>query len=59
MSYLFLTCETKDCTAKIGWRAGTMQGDRRCKWCQAGAAYYADGSLKKACMERKKERNKI
>lgn len=45
---IFRECETPGCTVMIGWAVGSLQGITTCKWCQAGTAYYADGSMKKS-----------
>lgn len=45
--YLFRECSTPNCFVMIGWEVGSIQGIATCKWCQAGAAYYADGSFRR------------
>ena len=64
MNYAIVRCTTKadpkvkhsqDCTVMI--RCAIGQGgtvSRVCRWCQAGTAYYADGSLQRAREEEKR-----
>jgi hypothetical protein len=64
MNYAVFKCAThadkkvkhsQDCTTMIRCAIGSVSSvSRYCRWCQAGTAYYANGSLQRSREELKK-----
>lgn len=47
MMHVVFQCMTLGCTSMIRCLVSNVHGqDQRCKWCQSGTAYYADGTLR-------------